>query len=285
MVVQCAVLVEVLIHLLGVLAHVLRVPAVAAREPGGEGRLGALERDVARTQDGLAQVLEAVLEVPGPVGALGALWDVGVHVDGGGPVDGEAGVALEDGVEAVQLVRHGGGEDGARGELGQRHGEVAVGARVLDLEVAEAAGHHLEPVLLEGGVGEERLGVVGDEVCCRVEGCYLLGDWRFLVSQEEIRLGWGRDEHSGAKPVRSPTGSRRLSRAGDWRYRLSTRRPTTTSISAVSNTQRQRLKASHFLAHRLRLVAQPPPFSMSACFHGLSSSLSSDTLMSVMESL
>lgn len=71
---------EILVNLPIVLAHVPRVPPVAAALALGERRLGALERHVAAAHDGLAEVVEAVLDVPGVVGRGLAEGEMGVGI-------------------------------------------------------------------------------------------------------------------------------------------------------------------------------------------------------------
>lgn len=117
-------------HLAVVLAHVIGVPPVAAAHVGGEGRLLAFEGDVAAAHDALAEVVEAVCEVPRAFGR---------HLVG--PVGGHGGKGRGDGVEAVELVCHGGGEgvvwvglEGCR--------EVVVLCGAVDVNIAEALCRH-----------------------------------------------------------------------------------------------------------------------------------------------
>ena len=91
---------KIVVHLAIILTHVRRIPAVAPRHPGGERRRLPLERRVAAAHDTLAEVLEAVGQVPGRL-LRDPVRVVGRH----------AGIRLYDGVEAVELVRHGRGED------------------------------------------------------------------------------------------------------------------------------------------------------------------------------
>lgn len=65
--VHSPVALEIVIHGIIVPAHMPRVPPVAAAAALREGCLGALERHVAAAHDALAQVVEAVLDVPGVV--------------------------------------------------------------------------------------------------------------------------------------------------------------------------------------------------------------------------
>jgi len=108
------VLLEVLHHLPVVLAHVLGIPSIAPLQAGGESGVLPLERDVAAAHDALAQVFKAMSEMPGPF--------LGHHL---GPVGRDGGEGADDGVQAVQLVGHGGGECAVRVAL-ERVGEVVV---------------------------------------------------------------------------------------------------------------------------------------------------------------
>lgn len=115
-------------HLAVVLAHMRGVPAIAADNAGGEGRVLALERRVAAAHDGLAQVLEAV-------------GQVAVHLRLDRLARRDAVVDLEDVVEAVQLVRDAGGEDGVgavRAQAQQRCRQVVVLVWVCYVEIAQA---------------------------------------------------------------------------------------------------------------------------------------------------
>lgn len=77
----------------------LGIPAVRSRVVVGKGGGLALEGRVGGAEDGLAHVAEAVDHVPVVV-----VGDLVARL--------EAGVGLHNGPEAVQLVRHGRGEDG-----------------------------------------------------------------------------------------------------------------------------------------------------------------------------
>jgi len=75
---------------------------------------GPLQGYIARAHDRLSHVLETVVEVPR-------------HVDQRGVrIDQKLVVAVEDGVETVQLVCHGGSKDGSVREVVQRVREVGI---------------------------------------------------------------------------------------------------------------------------------------------------------------
>jgi hypothetical protein len=82
-----------------ILAHMLTIPAITATIVIGKRRLQALEGHIGTAHDGLAHVIEAMDHVPVVVFFEGVAR-CEARVDGG------------DGVETVQLVGHGGGEDG-----------------------------------------------------------------------------------------------------------------------------------------------------------------------------
>lgn len=134
---------QVSVDLAVVLANVLRVPPVAPALAVGERRLGALERHVAAAHDGLAEVVEAVLDVPGVVGGWAAegeasvgvyycvLGGVSVYLRGlGGEWEGREGRGerreRRETYEAVELMCHGGGVDGPVGEVVEGRREAIV---------------------------------------------------------------------------------------------------------------------------------------------------------------
>jgi len=120
------------------------------------------ERNVCAAHDGLPHVVEAVDHVP-------------VVVVRDGVVGFEARVGLHDGEEAVELVGHGGGEDGLVGPV-DGPGEVVVFVGFIDPDEAHAFGHEGVP-LIEDGVGKEFRRVHGRVGGVGVELDDLLGNW------------------------------------------------------------------------------------------------------------
>lgn len=109
----------------------LTIPAIAAAIMIGERRLQSLEGHIRAAQDSLAHVIEAVDHVP-------------VVVVFEGVVGREARVDGDNGVQAVQLVCHGGCKDGGVGPDDGR-GQVVVGLRVWDGLEAHALWEELIP--------------------------------------------------------------------------------------------------------------------------------------------
>jgi hypothetical protein len=113
-----------------ILTHMPRIPPIATTPILAvinqmKRRRCALERYIARAHDRLAQVLEAVVNVPRhlDVFALGQFERV---------------VCLKDGVQAVQLVGERSGVDGLSGIVVDWVREVVVFFWVFDLDVAQA---------------------------------------------------------------------------------------------------------------------------------------------------
>lgn len=88
------------LHLLIVLAHMLRIPAITAQHAIRKRRMLALERRISTAHDALSKVFKAVRQVP-----FHLLRDVLAGL--------ETRVHLKDVVQTMQLVRHARGEDGA----------------------------------------------------------------------------------------------------------------------------------------------------------------------------
>lgn len=109
---------QITLDLAVILADVLRIPPIAAAVLVREGRLMSLQGDIGAAHDRLPHIIKAVDHMPVMV-----TWqrDVGL----------ETGVGLHNGEETVQLVGHGGGEDGLVGPL-DGGGEIVVLVGVVD---------------------------------------------------------------------------------------------------------------------------------------------------------
>jgi hypothetical protein len=106
----------------------LSIPAITATPVSTlfverETRRSAFQGDIARTHDGLSDVLETVIDVPRHLYQTGVL------------VDRQERVGVEDRVQTVQLVRHGGRVDGNVRVVvdGLREVVVILGRRDLDV--------------------------------------------------------------------------------------------------------------------------------------------------------
>lgn len=147
-------------------ADMLAVPPITATIMIRKRRLQALEGQIRRAHDCLPHVIEAVNHVP-------------VVVFRQRMVRLQAAVDFDDGEEAVQLVGHGGCEDGLIGPDDGRR-EVVVGFRVRDRLETHADRHELVPGL--EGLGLEELGgVVRGEGLVDLEGRYLGRDCVILA--------------------------------------------------------------------------------------------------------
>jgi hypothetical protein len=89
-------------HRLRILAHMLTIPPITAAIVIRKRRLKALKRHIGTTHNCLPHIIEAMNHVP-----MVVFFELVAR--------GEARVDGGDGVEAVQLVRHGGCEDGGVG--------------------------------------------------------------------------------------------------------------------------------------------------------------------------
>ena len=150
----------------------LRVPSVRPSVVVRERRLEPLEGRVGRAHDGLPQVGEAVDHVP-------------VVILRQGNVALQPGVDLDDGVQAVQLVRHAGGEDGLVLVPHDGRRQVVILLRSLDVLEAHADGDQVVPGL-EGLGLEEVGGVVWRKGLVDLE-CRDFGrDWDGLVGEGSV---------------------------------------------------------------------------------------------------
>lgn len=160
------------------------IPPIGPANPLRKRRLLALERRIRCTHNRLPDIVKAMRNMPVRILDL----DRRGHVVAGGEVV----IRVHDHVQAVQLVRHGGGVDGLVVVLLLDHGgrEVGVVLRVGDVEEAEALGDEGEPegfgVLFEGGAGE-----VGDGEGFGLEGHEGLGEGgRDAVEVAGELVGW-----------------------------------------------------------------------------------------------
>jgi hypothetical protein len=150
----------------------LAIPAITPAIVIGEGRLQPFERDISTAHDSLTHVVEAVDHVP-------------VVVLRQGNVALQPRVDLDDGVQAVQLVRHAGGEDGLVLVPHNGRRQVVVLLRSLDVLEAHADGDQVVPGL-EGLGLEEVGGVVWREGLVDLE-CRDFGrDWDGLVGEVSV---------------------------------------------------------------------------------------------------
>ncbi len=105
----------------------LRIPPIAPSEPYRKGGMLPLQGHISTAHDALSQVLEAVAEMPPPF-----LWH---------SLELTRSVSrynLDNRVEAVELVSHGGCECGVGIGL-ERRGEVVVVFCVVDLDVTQTS--------------------------------------------------------------------------------------------------------------------------------------------------
>ena len=165
-------LLQMRLHLRIVAAHMLTIPAITPTVVIGEGRLQALERYISTAHDSLTHVVEAVDHVP-------------VVVLGQTDVALQPGVDLDDGVQAVQLVRHASGEDCLVLVPYDGCWQVVVQLRPLDVLEAHADRDQVVPGL-ECLRLEEVGGVVWREGLVDLE-CRDFGrDWDGLVGEVSV---------------------------------------------------------------------------------------------------